>query len=70
MKLKAEVHSLSVTNRALMLGRMPKQSSRYFMEGATMLIMKENSSTDAVVCVGLLWFSFAEFCPWIFQYHL
>ena len=49
MKLKEELHELSVTNRALMLGRMPKKTSRYFMEGSTLIVMRGNSSPDAMV---------------------
>ena len=54
MKLKEELHSLSVTNRALMLGRLPRQSSRYFMEGSMIILMKKNASTDAMVSITIL----------------
>eukprot|EP00794_Sanderia_malayensis_P004794 gene4794-5421_t len=49
MKLKEELHNLSVTNKALKLGRLPKKTSRYFMEGATMLMTREATSSDTMV---------------------
>ena len=54
IKVKEELHELSVTNRALMLGRMPKKTSRYFMEGATLIVMRGNSSPDAMVRTTIL----------------
>ena len=57
MKLKEELHSLSVTNRALMLGRLPRQSSRYFMEGSTIILMKKNASTDAMVSIAIVFWT-------------
>ena len=57
MKLKEELHSLSVTNRALMLGRLPRQSSRYFMEGSTIILMKKNASTDAMVSITIVFWT-------------
>ncbi|XP_065062019.1 uncharacterized protein LOC135688892 isoform X1 [Rhopilema esculentum] len=64
MKLKEELHALSVTNRALMLGRLPKKTSRYFMEGSTLVIAKGNPSADAMVLFG------KSVGPWNMLHHL
>ena len=45
-RLRNELRSLQDTNKALILGRLPQLSSRYFMEGSSIIIAKNNATVD------------------------
>ena len=45
--LRNELRSLLHTNKALVLGRLPQQTSRYFMEGSSIILSKNNANIDS-----------------------
>ncbi|XP_057311884.1 uncharacterized protein LOC130649592 [Hydractinia symbiolongicarpus] len=47
--LRRELRSLIHTNKALVLGRLPQKASRYFMEGASIIIAAKNSSSESLL---------------------
>ena len=48
-KLRKEIHLLIVSNRALVLGRLPQTTSRYFMEGSSKLFSLQDTEDDSRV---------------------
>ena len=48
-KLKKEIRSLMESNRALVLGRLPQTTSRYFMEGSSKLFSLQDTDYDSRV---------------------
>ena len=48
-KLRQEIRSLMANNRALVLGRLPHTSSRYFIEGSSKLLSLRNTEYDSRV---------------------
>ena len=48
-KLKKEIRSLMVSNKALVLGRLPHNTSQYFMEGSSKLFSLQDTEFDSRV---------------------
>ena len=46
--LRSEMRLLLTTNKALVLGRLPNDTSRYFMEGSSILLVMGNSSIKSL----------------------